>query len=88
MKKYFLLIIMTLVVAATGTLQIGCTASQKLNEKTGVQLWGENCGRCHNAPGRGEFRSDNWDVIGQHMRARANLTGKDTDKILAFLKGL
>ena len=64
----------------------GCYVSSKIANKPGVQLWAENCNRCHNAPGPGEFNNDNWDIIGTHMQIRANLTKDDVDKITAFLK--
>ena len=57
----------------------GCTVSQKVQNKTGIQLWGENCGRCHNAPGPGEFSAANWEIIGRHMRIRTNITETEED---------
>ena len=88
MKKYSIFIIILAALISASLIQIGCTTTQKVSDKSGAQLWGENCGRCHNPPGPGEFRNSNWDVVGQHMRLRANLTGTDTEKIIAFLKGL
>ncbi|MEO8795060.1 MAG: hypothetical protein ABI390_06300 [Daejeonella sp.] len=55
-------------------------------DKSGAQLWAENCARCHNAPPPGEFNNDNWEIVGRHMQVRANMTQKDMDKIIAFLK--
>jgi hypothetical protein len=63
-----------------------CAVSQKIIDKTGTQLWGENCGRCHNAPGPGEFSDANWDVIGIHMRIRAHITETEEKKIIDYLK--
>ena len=63
-----------------------CEVSKKVQDKTGTQLWGENCGRCHNAPGPGEFKNVNWDIIGTHMRIRANITETEEKKIISFLK--
>jgi len=64
----------------------GCSVSKKVADKSGAQLWGENCSRCHNAPGPGEFNNDNWEVIGMHMQVRTNITKTDMDKIIDFLK--
>lgn len=64
----------------------GCFVSSKVANKSGAQLWGENCSRCHNAPGPGEFNNDNWDIIGTHMQVRANISKADIDKIIEFLK--
>ena len=64
----------------------GCYESKKITDKSGAQLWGENCGRCHNAPGPGEFNNDNWEIVGMHMQVRANITKTEVDKIVDFLK--
>lgn len=54
--------------------------------KSGAQLWNDNCYRCHNLRGPETFNAAQWDVITHHMRLRANLTGAETRKITAFLK--
>jgi len=63
-----------------------CEVSKKVQDKSGAQLWGENCGRCHNAPGPGEFSNSNWDIVGTHMRIRTNITDTEEKKIVEFLK--
>ena len=63
-----------------------CKVSQNIMDKTGTQLWGENCGRCHNAPGPGEFSNVNWNIIGTHMRVRTNITETEEKKIIEYLK--
>jgi hypothetical protein len=64
----------------------GCTASQKIEAKSGAQLWAENCQRCHNTPSPSTFSPEKWETIGMHMQTRALLTDKERDKIVAFLK--
>jgi cytochrome c len=86
MKKHISILAFVLLAIMSICLVNACKVSEKANTKSGAQLWGENCGRCHNAPGPGEFRNSNWEIIGQHMRVRANLIGTDTEKIVAFLK--
>ncbi len=54
--------------------------------KSGAQLWAETCMRCHNMRSPDEFSDAQWSVITEHMRLRANLTGEEQRKILAFLK--
>jgi len=54
--------------------------------KSGAQLWGENCVRCHSVPAPSSYNSTDWETIGLHMRIRANLTAYETDKIFEFLK--
>lgn len=87
MKKY--IIISSVLLLALSMIMIAissCAVSQKVENKTGTQLWGENCGRCHNAPGPGEFSNSNWDIIGKHMRVRANITESEEKKIVEYLK--
>ena len=64
----------------------GCKASQAVAAKSGAQLWGENCRRCHNAPDPSTYSSENWVTIGMHMQSRALLTDEERDKIVAFLQ--
>jgi len=87
MKKY--IVISSIIVAvslSSITLISSCAVSQKVQNKTGIQLWGENCGRCHNAPGPGEFSAANWEIIGRHMRIRTNITETEEKKIIDYLK--
>ena len=74
-----------IIAAATFAIS-SCKVSQKVMDKTGTQLWGENCGRCHNAPGPGEFSDVHWDIIGTHMRIRTNITDTEEKKIIEYLK--
>lgn len=65
----------------------GCRSTSPLAEaKTGAQLWGENCLRCHNAPSPQTFSDTEWEVAVMHMRIRANLTEAEAVKVAEFLK--
>jgi cytochrome c2 len=64
----------------------GCKASEAVTSKTGAQLWGENCRRCHNAPDPNTFSPEQWKTVGMHMQTRALLTNEERDKIIAFLQ--
>jgi len=55
-------------------------------EKSGAQLWGETCNRCHLAPSPSDYNDTDWETISLHMRVRANLTEKESKKIEEFLK--
>lgn len=55
-------------------------------EKSGAQLWGETCNRCHIAPSPADYNDTDWETISLHMRVRANLTEHDSKKIEEFLK--
>jgi len=87
MKKYIVISSIILAVSLGSLILISsCAVSQKVQNKTGIQLWGENCGRCHNAPGPGEFSAANWEIIGRHMRIRTNITETEEKKIVDYLK--
>jgi hypothetical protein len=87
MKKYFVICSAIVAILTVNLLLMsGCAVSQKVQNKTGIQLWGENCGRCHNAPGPGEFSAANWEIIGRHMRVRTNITETEEKKIIDYLK--
>ncbi len=63
-----------------------CATSNIAANKSGAQLWGENCVRCHNTPSPETFSDVEWDVAVMHMRVRANLTDNEAKKIAEFLK--
>ena len=87
MKKSILISALTiLIISLSSVLFNGCSESKKVADKSGIQLWGENCARCHNIPSPGEFNNDNWEIVGMHMRVRANLLQPEIDKIVDFLK--
>jgi cytochrome c2 len=64
----------------------GCKASEAVAAKSGAQLWGENCRRCHNSPDPNTFSPEQWITVGMHMQTRALLTDDERDKIVDFLK--
>lgn len=65
---------------------LSCAVSQKVNNKSGAQLWTENCQRCHNIPNPSSFSADQWETIGMHMQTRALITEKERDKVVIFLQ--
>jgi len=86
MKKLALIIVALILITGAPVLFNGCATSVKVTSKSGSQLWGENCIRCHNAPSSSEYSGVQWETIGLHMRTRANLTDAETKKIVDFLK--
>ncbi|MDF0716621.1 hypothetical protein PY092_10715 [Muricauda sp. 334s03] len=62
------------------------TADDFKIEKSGAQLWGETCNRCHIAPSPADYNDTDWETISLHMRVRANLTENESKKIEEFLK--
>jgi hypothetical protein len=86
MKKIITSIILTLGIFLMTFLN-GCAPTKLVADKSGAQLWGENCNRCHNAPSMDQYSKDQWSVIGAHMRVRANVTNDEIKKIVSFLQG-
>jgi cytochrome c5 len=64
----------------------GCKTPESISSKSGAQLWGENCNRCHNAPDAATYSDDHWDAAIEHMRQKALLTNVEITKIRSFLK--
>ena len=85
MKKssliFFLLAITILIIVFNS-----CASLDQISEKSGALLWVENCNRCHVIPPPTAVSQAKWDIIGTHMKIRANLTSNETQKIVEFLK--
>jgi len=65
----------------------GCTSVQKTaDDESGVQLWAQNCQRCHESPPPNAYSDDQWDVAINHMRVRAHISGLQAQKVVSFLK--
>ena len=62
-----------------------CKTNEAIKNKSGAQLWAENCTRCHYAPSPSDFSDQQWDIVTTHMVIRANLTNIEKTKITAFL---
>jgi hypothetical protein len=78
-------------------LVLGCATNKKsgevaagvissATEKSGAELWSDNCVRCHNIRSPGSYSPAQWETAMMHMRVRANLTPAEHKKILEFLK--
>lgn len=84
MKAFKFIAIIVIIASAT----ISCSPERAalVQSKPGVQLWGENCMRCHNAPSPAAFNDADWTAIQLHMQVRANLTVKESKKVFDFLR--
>ncbi len=95
--KHKILITASILLVTTATI-VSCSSSKDTYtnvtdveeefkiEKSGAQLWGEACNRCHLAPSPADYNDTDWSTISLHMRVRANLTEKEITKIESFLK--
>lgn len=91
MKKYNPLRILSLglvmIFSIVGIVSLNsCAPTKAIAAKSGVQLWSENCQRCHNTPSPSTFSPEQWETIGLHMQTRALLTETERNKIVEFLK--
>ena len=84
MKRNTILIIFFLL--ALGGVIIQSCVSTKITDKSGTQLWSENCQRCHNTPPSSAFTNTQWEVITTHMKQRAMLTDTESKKIIEFMQ--
>jgi hypothetical protein len=53
---------------------------------TGGEIFAMYCNQCHNARALGERPFVNYQNAAAHMRIRANFTGEEYEKLLAFLR--
>ncbi len=86
MKKISIIMSLFSFMVIAGIISSCSAVSSLADAKSGAQLWGENCIRCHNAPSPETFSDVEWDVAMMHMRVRANLTETEVVKIAEFLK--
>jgi mono/diheme cytochrome c family protein len=89
MKIYKIFGIAAIIIGALALITItSCSAEQSAayKNRSGAQLWGENCVRCHNTPSPASYNDTDWDTIGLHMKVRANLTEDQANKIFEFIK--
>lgn len=63
-----------------------CKPSEAVVTKSGAQIWGETCIRCHNPADPATFSDTEWEVAGMHMQIRANLTPDEVKKVTEFLQ--
>lgn len=81
------ILLMGITAISVVTIINGCESQAKIaSEKTGSQLWSQNCARCHNAPPVSTYSSDQWEVLALHMKTRTMIPDRDIKKIENFLK--
>ncbi|PLW96104.1 MAG: hypothetical protein C0591_09530 [Marinilabiliales bacterium] len=87
MKKLILISALSLSVTALAIYSSSCTSQREIAaQKSGAELWGQNCIRCHNIPSPAAYSDVEWETIGLHMKERANMTKEQIDKVVMFLQ--
>ena len=85
-RNSYILLILLFVGLWTMFAVSSCAPTARIKAKSGVQLWSENCQRCHNTPSPATFSPEQWETLGMHMQTRALLTTDERQKIVEFLK--
>ena len=84
-RQYIILPFFTNVIAGM-LIQMGCKTPEAILNKSGAQLWGEHCVRCHHVPTPNDYKPALWKVIGNHMKLSAGLTDFESNKVVEFLQ--
>lgn len=77
-------ILLVLGVLSAGVLGL---ATDGYGQRSGVEIWSQNCGRCHLPQPAHRYTADQWESIIYHMKLTARLTDAETEAVLGFLKG-
>ncbi len=56
-------------------------------QRSGVEIWSQNCGRCHQLQPPNRYTADQWETIVDQMMLQARLTDDEAKAVLEFLKG-
>lgn len=73
-------------IAGLATAAVLALPAQSAAQRSGVEIWSANCGRCHLLQPPDRYTSKDWESIGTHMIVTARLTTAEGDAVLAFLK--
>jgi cytochrome c553 len=55
-------------------------------QRSGAEIWGANCGRCHLIQPINRYDAKAWEDIGLHMAITARLTSAETTAVIDLLK--
>jgi len=59
--------------------------SEARAQRSGVEIWEANCGRCHVIQPTNKYEAKDWRSVGMHMAITARLTSAQRDAVIAFL---
>jgi mono/diheme cytochrome c family protein len=85
MKKQTIVIALTVVAGAAVLLAAPTSAIGQ--ERSGADMWAQNCGRCHRLLPPTKYTADKWEPIMAHMSLWARLTPDESEMIREFLQG-
>jgi hypothetical protein len=61
-------------------------AREAVDAALGAKVFAEQCVRCHDAPDPASRSRRQWNAIALHMRAFADISRQDEERVLAFLR--
>lgn len=85
-------IFIALVTIGPMILLLGCAGASTGGEGTttaaseGSRIWRGTCNRCHNLRPPRQFAAEEWPVVVDHMRTRADLTKSEAEAVAAYLR--
>jgi len=78
---------LTMMIVGAATMAASAFAAPEMqgDPVNGAKVFANTCVRCHNVREPSNLSESRWKIAMQHMRVRANLTGKETRDTLAFI---
>ena len=70
----------------TGLLVTLLLPAQVEAQRSGVEIWAQTCGNCHQSQPPGRYTAESWGPIMSHMKLTARLTDSEADAVLQFLQ--
>lgn len=67
------------------TLSLLLPSESQAQQRSGVEIWEANCGRCHMLQPTNKYYPKDWRSVGTHMSITARLTSTQTEAVIAFL---
>jgi len=59
--------------------------SEARAQRSGVEIWEANCGRCHLIQPTNKYVAKDWRSVGLHMGIQARLTTTEREAVIGFL---
>lgn len=63
-------------------------SGERLTAEDGAEVWSQSCNRCHAYRPAAEFTAEQWPVIVNHMRSRADITRPEAEAVAQFLQDM
>jgi mono/diheme cytochrome c family protein len=71
--------------AVVAALSLLLPSQVQAQQRSGVEIWEANCGRCHILQPTNKYYPKDWRSVGTHMSITARLTTAQSEAVIAFL---